>query len=603
MKAAIQEYFGNRFEIFYQKYLPETKTAGRHEIKATCPFHKGGNEKHPSLYINMETGQYFCQACGKKGDIFHFYAKVNGLLTKRDFGKVLRGIADDFGIPRTEQKARVVKTYDYADPSGALLFQVCRMEPKDFRQRRPDGNGQWIWNLKGIDPVLYRLPDVMNAQEIIVVEGEKDCDCLANMGFTATTCPMGAKKWKPQYNACLQGKNVVLIPDNDNEGREHMLQVAVSLDGTTSSLKLLDLPGLPSKGDVSDWVGNFQEPDEASERLAVMIDNAPPYEPEKPKTIEDAVIEAGEFACLEIGTKSSFVEPWLTEQSIGLISGWRGTGKTWLALSLLDAVTTGESFGPWRVETSVPCLFLDGEMPVGDIQERLNSLDPDPHRICPLYVYSDCYANQLGLPRAHLAYDNWRQTIKRVLTTRGVKLWVIDNLASLASGLDESSKRDFDPINQFLLELRFQGISTIMLHHMNKEGGQRGTSAREDNIDFSISLKTPTDYTPEDGCRFILHFTKSRVRTKDLSLVADVEFRLTEDEIGRAFWLYGNVKQQRKREVLRLFDQGMDAKAICETVDLSKGYVSKIRKKAIEDGLITSKGNLTPDGFLFVNNV
>jgi putative DNA primase/helicase len=443
----------------------------------------------------------------------------------------------------------------------------------------------------------------MNAQEVIIVEGEKDCDCLANMGFTATTCAMGAKKWKPQYNACLQGKNVVLIPDNDNEGREHMLQVAVSLDGTTSSLKLLDLPGLPSKGDVSDWAGNFQEPDDASERLAVMIDNAPPYEPEKPKTVEDAVIEAGEFARLEIGTKSSFVEPWLTEQSIGLISGWRGTGKTWLALSLLDAVTKGESFGPWRVETSVPCLFLDGEMPVGDIQERLNSLDPNPHRVCPLYVYSDCYANQLGLPRAHLAHENWRQTIKRILTIKGVKLWVIDNLASLASGLDESSKRDFDPINQFLLELRFQGISTIMLHHMNKEGGQRGTSAREDNIDFSISLKTPTDYTPEDGCRFILHFTKSRVRTKDLSLVADVEFRLAEDEASQALWVYGNVKQQRKREVLRLFDQGMDAKAICETVDLSKGYVSKIRKKAIEDGLITSKGNLTPDGFMFVNQV
>ena len=83
--------------------------------------------------------------------------------------------------------------------------------------------------------------------------------------------------------------------------------------------------------------------------------------------------------------------------------------------------------------------------------------------------------------------------MKSILLTRKIELWIIDNLASLASGLDENAKKDWDPINAWLLELRFAEISTIMLHHVNKDGGQRGTSAREDNLDISVLLKSPHD--------------------------------------------------------------------------------------------------------------
>jgi hypothetical protein len=435
----------------------------------------------------------------------------------------------------------------------------------------------------------------------MIVEGEKDADNLAALGLTATTCAMGARKWRPEYNDALKGKHVVLIPDNDNEGKEHMALVGASLNGTTASLKLLKLPGLPSKGDVSDWIETFSDKEEAAERLALMIESAKPYDPPKKATLEDAVLESTDFTALNLPEKRIFLNPWLTEQSITLISGWRGTGKTWLAMSILDAVTTGQSFGPWETETSVPCLFVDGEMPVQDVHGRLNDIAPYPNRKAPLYIYCDSYANQLGLPRAHLVSESWRNTMKRILVTRGVKLWVIDNLASLASGLDENLKKDWDVVNRWLLELRFVGISTIMLHHVNKDGGQRGTSAREDNIDMSITLKRPRDYTPEDGCRFILHFSKARVRHEHLPLIADHEFKLRQDEYDRLAWTYGSVKKELKREVLRLLDEGMDQTSICDTLDVSKGYVSKIKKKAIEDGLLDSKCKLTGDGQGFIS--
>lgn len=618
MKTQLIEHFQNDFTPFYSKYLPNLKQTGNGQLKAICPFH---DDTNPSLSIEVKTGLYFCHGCGKKGDFIHFYAKVNGLGTKRDFPKICRGIADDFEIKLNDRKniskavrnipqsrinkpqGRIDVIYDYTDETGKLIFQVVRYaDPKDFRQRRPDGKGNWIDNLDGVKTILYRLTDVLKAKEVVIVEGEKCADDLSTSGFTATTAPMGAGMWKTDYNDALKGKDVVLIPDNDLPGKKHMMKVAQSLNGTAKSLKLLDLPGLPDKGDVSDFISGFEDRSEAAERLAVMIEGAKPYEPPKKVTLEDAVLLVENFSRLEISERGQFLFPWLKEDSINLISGWRGSGKTWFALGIIDAVTGGNRFGPWKCKKSVPCLFLDGEMTISDDTERIENLGLDTDHEQPLFIYSDAYANSLSLPRAHLANDTWRQKMKRILITRKIKLWVVDNLASLASGLDENMKRDWDPINQWLLELRFSGISTILLHHVNKDGGQRGTSAREDNIDISLMLKTPPDYVPEDGARFIVHFSKARVKTSDLNLIGDTEFKLLHDETEGYVWTWGNVRKERKRQVLKMMDDGFDQNTIAETLGISKGRVSQLKKELIKEGFWTSKGKLTQDGFLYMNH-
>jgi hypothetical protein len=207
MKEAVKNHFTGNYETFYRKYLPEAKRAGGNEYKSICPFH---DDKEPSFYFNSDKGQYYCQGCGKKGDFIHFYAKLHSLNTRSDFGKILKGIAGDFGIPVEQKKSKMVKVYDYTDAKGNLIFQVCRMDPKSFRQRRPDGKGGFIWNLKGIEQTpLYRLPEVIQAKEVLIPEGEKDCDNLAALGFCATTCAGGAKKWRDYHNSYLKGKNIV----------------------------------------------------------------------------------------------------------------------------------------------------------------------------------------------------------------------------------------------------------------------------------------------------------------------------------------------------------------------------------------------------------
>jgi hypothetical protein len=171
---------------------------------------------------------------------------------------------------------KIVATYDYVDEQGALLFEVVRYDPKDFRQRRPDGNGGWIWKLGGTRRVLYRYPEVLAAETVLVVEGEADADRLQSLGFTATTSPQGAKFWRDELAAPLASKRVFIIPDNDDPGRKHARAVAAAArrHGATS-VKVVELDDLPEKGDVSDWLAGGHTPDELRER----IDKAPEWKP------------------------------------------------------------------------------------------------------------------------------------------------------------------------------------------------------------------------------------------------------------------------------------------------------------------------------------
>jgi len=97
----------------------------------------------------------------------------------------------------------------------------------------------------------------------------------------------------------------------------------------------------------------------------------------------------------------------------------------------------------------------------------------------------------------------------------------------------------------------------MLLHHTGKEGQQRGTSSREDNIDISIILKRPFSYTAEDGARFVVHFTKWRVATRNLTALADIEFRLREDPGGKVVWVHNDVRIENKRAILKASDEGM----------------------------------------------
>jgi hypothetical protein len=226
-----------------QEALAPLKTNGA-GWAAKCPAH---DDKAASLSLaGGDDGKVLlrCHAGCELGDI----VSAAGL-----------EMADVFPPSTNDRPAGVVATYDYIDADGTLLCQVLRYQPKTFRQRQPEGDG-WKWGLDGVKRVLYNLPalvdDRLKEWPVLVVEGEKDADNLADVGFpTATTCLGGANaKWLLEYSEVLRGRKVALLPDNDAPGQAHADKIAKALDGIAESVVIVKLPGLPPKGDVSDFL-------------------------------------------------------------------------------------------------------------------------------------------------------------------------------------------------------------------------------------------------------------------------------------------------------------------------------------------------------------
>ena len=165
------------------------------------------------------------------------------------------------GTERTKSRAkgRLVATYDYTDEKGTLLFQVCRMDPKDFLQRRSDGKGGWTWSTKGVRKVLFRLPETLAAvaagQRLAVAEGEKDVLALLERGFAATCNPGGAGKWLDEHTNTLRGARVVIIADKDAPGRAAAAKVAGKLHGVAASVKVIECPDVAGRSmkDAADY--------------------------------------------------------------------------------------------------------------------------------------------------------------------------------------------------------------------------------------------------------------------------------------------------------------------------------------------------------------
>lgn len=228
---------------------------------ALCPAH---DDHEPSLDLVDKDGRvlFICRAgCSQE-------SVIDALRGRGLWGDSKADLA-----ARQKTRVQIAATYDYHDEQGRLLWQSCRFEPKRFLQRRPDGNGGWLWNLDGVRRVPYRLPELLAANHrrmVLVVEGEKDVDRLTALGLVATTNAMGAEKWTKDLNEHFGGRHVVILPDNDGPGFRHALHVAANLLPVAASIRLVALPDLPQKGDVSDWL----DQGESLQRLKEIVSKA-----------------------------------------------------------------------------------------------------------------------------------------------------------------------------------------------------------------------------------------------------------------------------------------------------------------------------------------
>lgn len=236
------------FAFVYADLQPQ-RASGSDWFETRCPFHE---DTRPSFAYHRPTGNWKCHAGCGEGDVFRYLMRSR----KTDFRGAVGYLGERLGIEPPAAGHESVPTYDYRDEAGDLLFQVVRFGGKKFRQRRPDGNGGWVWRLDDVRRVLYRLPDLLARPDepVFIVEGEKDVERLHAAGRLATTNPGGAGKWRTEYAASLKDRDVIILPDNDTPGCLHARDVARSLCETAASVRIVELSDLSNKGDVSDWL-------------------------------------------------------------------------------------------------------------------------------------------------------------------------------------------------------------------------------------------------------------------------------------------------------------------------------------------------------------
>jgi putative DNA primase/helicase len=241
---------------YFALRVPRLRQTRGPEWRGPCPVHRGEDD---NFAVDSKTGRWFCHSgCQRGGDILLLERELTGAQFKEARDAVFRIVGRNMSGDSVGAWRKVAE-YLYVDEAGAPLYRVVRRErgagvdrEKKFHVQRFEGD-KWINGLGAIPPVPYHLSQVLEADHVFICEGEKDADTLATWGFVGTTCPFGAGKWSSAYSQHFNNKQAIILVDNDDPGRSHAAEVARDLFSTAASVRVIDLPNVPTKGDVTDW--------------------------------------------------------------------------------------------------------------------------------------------------------------------------------------------------------------------------------------------------------------------------------------------------------------------------------------------------------------
>ena len=290
-------------------------------------------------------------------------------------------------------------------------------------------------------------------------------------------------------------------------------------------------------------------------------------QPAPPETLLHAV-NIHDLLAMQIPAREFILSPWLPTQGLVMVYAPRGVGKTMVALGVAYAVATGGDFLGWQATKPRRVLYLDGEMPLVAMQERLAQIvgkaDKEPPPDYFQLVNPDMQERGFNL-----ATEDGRKRLEPLLD--GIGLVIVDNISTLASAGRENEAESWLPLQEWALDLRRRGLSVLFIHHAGKGGQQRGTSRREDVLDTVISLRHPKDYDPRNGAQFEVHFEKARgLMGNDASPFCA---QLTE-----AGWVTRQLDDVRDDQIFALAAEGLKQRAIAMELGISAATVNRTLK-------------------------
>lgn len=416
---------------------------------ALCPAHE---DTTPSLSIKREGDKW----------LLHCHA-----------GCDYRAIVDAAGLTdaltvKDRTRPDIVAEYSYTDEDGRELYQVVRLSPKSFRQRRR-ANGQWTWSLGDTRRVLYHLPEVVATAKaggtVYVAEGEKDADALTRAGACATCNPGGAGKWRDDYSTTLTGAKVVIVRDKDEVGIAHAAAVASSVKPYAAACRIVEA----------------REGKDAADHLAAGYGLADFAEVEGRK--RPRLYSLGELRELEHVKREWLVDGLVARGQMTLLTGAPKLGKSTFCAAAVAAMLEGRPIAGMAT-TKASCLYVT--------EEGIVSFDELMRRVCA----PEGTALQV-MPRLETWGMEWAelcQEVGRYVREREFDLVVIDTLGNLANVNDEDGSADAIAAIGQLRPIADAGAAVVVIRHNRKnETGNPVTDGRGSNA-FSAAVDIVAGY-------------------------------------------------------------------------------------------------------------
>ena len=598
-------------------------------------------KENPGLSINLDKGQWYHHNAGKGGVLFELAKSLNVLpentkkirtpneiwtKSKRNDEAVKlyftkgrsipeQNFSDIFDFFREDHYngKQIIHPY-YSFETWKTALSVKPIDVPRIQRIWFDSSGHKTLKKHlgktGETPVCFPIPPHdknRESKKAVILEGIENAlsvraHYIDSWLFVATS--KSGLKYLPQF---LENFGVVLIlsdhdfdrethPEKDNHptpdktGQAEawrlskiLIKQAYTLGKQNFSCKAV-MPGQAGK-DANDALRAAQLP----EFIDGLIDI-----PEKFRSIEEKTDNRTELVVLtleellkrETPPRQNLLSPWLPSQGLCMIYAARGLGKTWAALMIAYAVSSGGKYLNWKAEKAAGVLYIDGEMPLAVMKERLSQivLSEEMEVQEPLeFLTPD--AQEFGIP--DLSTIEGQKLIDKLITEK-TKLIVMDNLSTLTRTGKESEGESWLPVQEWALGLRRRGISVLFIHHAGKAGQQRGTSRREDVLDTVIALRKPADYTPETGACFEIHFEKSRGLYGDEIKPIEAKLESHKDNHGATTinWIVKNLEDSTREKVKRYLHDGWNQKEIAEQLGINKSSVNYHVKKLEDLGVL-----------------
>jgi hypothetical protein len=283
-----------------------------------------------------------------------------------------------------------------------------------------------------------------------------------------------------------------------------------------------------------------------------------------------------------IPPRRKIVGDWFCEADLSFVFAPRGLGKTWFSLGLACAIVGKPTFGPWPVHDHAPVLYVDGEMPLESLEQRIAGMGADDD----LSVLSHEGLFHRTGKVLNLTDREAQDAITRLCLRDGVKVLFLDNISCLFNGLKENGADEWEMVLPWLLTLRRHRIAVVIVAHAGRNGQMRGTSRREDAAFSVLKLEEANDGTLKDGACFILRFTKDR---NSRSEQPATEWRFATGDDGKV--MISTKEADGLAVLVEWVRDGLTgAREIAVEMGLSPGAVSKLAKRAIDAGRLKKDG-------------